>query len=132
LNWRNKTSGGQTIKYPDQWHAAVVPSEESTEARILAVYQIKAGEGASIDAPTRETGGAIRVANWRVTATLEPSQPASLLIERTDGGAALAVDYPAVRVGGTSHKSSESESLLIEQADRIVRRCGDQVPIAAR
>jgi uncharacterized protein DUF4962/heparinase II/III-like protein len=132
LNWRDKKSGGETLKYPDQSHLTVMPKEKSSKARFLAVLQIADKGDRSTDVPTREKGRPIRVADWKITAALDSSQPPFLLIERIDGGAALAVDYPAVSVGGTEYRLSESESLLVEHVDGIVRRCGDEVPEAAR
>jgi len=132
LNWRNKTSGGKTIDYPNQWHATAVPEEKSNTARFLAVFQIKDGGRVSIDAPVPLKDGRIRVGDWWISAALRSSEPASLLIERAGGGATLAVDCPAVSVGESEYELSKSESLLVEDADGIVRRCGDEVPDAAQ
>lgn len=127
LNWRNRTSGGAVIEYPNQWHATVVPAEKGTKARFLAVFQIHASESPQSPAmPVGEPNGAIRVADWRITAALDPSRDASLLIERTDGEAALAVDCPAVSAGGTDYELSRSESLLVEDRGKLVRRCEDE------
>ncbi|NLS98253.1 MAG: DUF4962 domain-containing protein [Planctomycetaceae bacterium] len=132
LNWRDKKDSGKTIKYPNQWHLAVVPNEKSAKARFLAVLQIRPGKATTPEEPRREADGTIRVADWRITAGLDSSRPASLLIDRADGGAALAVDCAAVTVAGTEHKLSGSESLLVEAAEGIVCRCGDELPEAAR
>ncbi len=133
LNWRDKKSGGNTIDYPNQWHLTVMSKKKSKQARFLAVLQVQSSESSpSFEKLNHETDDAIRVADWQITAALDTSQPASLLIERTDGGAALAVDCPAVNMGGTNYKLSESESMLVEDSGKVVRRCGDKLPEAAR
>jgi hypothetical protein len=132
LNWRDKKSGGETLKYPDQSHLTVMPKEKSSKARFLAVLQIGPRDASSFDVPTRKADGSVRVADWQITAALDTSRPASLLIKRIDGDAALAVDCSAVTVGGTEYELSGREAILIEEASAIVRRCGDELPEAAR
>jgi hypothetical protein len=132
INWRNKSSGGRTIEYPNQWHVTAVPVEEASRARFLAIYQIQVGGSTSFDVPTRESEETICVSNWRITAGLKPPQAAMLLVERTDGKAALAVDRPTVTVAGVQHGSSGSESLLVEGTQPIILRCTDEVPDAIR
>jgi len=127
VNWRNRTSGGAVVEYPNQWHATVVPAEKLTKARFLAIFQIHSSASPQSPAtPVDEPNGAIRVAGWRITAALDPSRDASLLIERTDGKAALAVDCPVVSVGGTQYELLPSESLLVEDAGKLVERCLDE------
>ncbi len=133
LNWRDKKSGGETIEYPNQWHLTAVPKEKATKARFLAIFQIQNREHlTSFERMNHEPRDTIQVADWQITVALNSNQPASLLIERTDGTAALAVDSPAVNVGEIELKLSGSESLLVEGSGKIVRRCGDELPEAAR
>lgn len=131
LNWRNKKSGGETIDYPNQWHLTATPPKKSPKARFLTVFQIEENGERSLVAVGREIDS-IHVADWQITAALNPAHPASLLLKRTDGAAALAVDCPAVVVGGTEYKSTGAESMLVEQAGKIIRRCTDELPEAAR
>ena len=111
---------------------APVPKEKSTKARFLAVLQIAASGSESFVVPVREPSGAVRVGNWRITAGLDASEPASLLVERSDGAAGLAVDCASATVSGREYELSGAESGLVEEGGEVVRRCGDEVPVAAR
>ncbi|NQT12487.1 MAG: heparinase II/III-family protein, partial [Planctomycetes bacterium] len=133
VNWRKRTSSGKVIEYANQWHATAAPKVDLKKARFLAIIQIHGGESRrSPAAPVAGPNGAVRVADWRITAQLDPSQDASLLIERTDGKAALSVDQRTAKVGGTEYELSGSESLLVEDAGKLVQRCEDELPEAAR
>ncbi|MBC8877200.1 MAG: DUF4962 domain-containing protein [Planctomycetes bacterium] len=126
VNWRDKTSGGKVIQYPNQWHVTAEPTERLTSARFLAVIQVaNNNEAASLETPIRQADGVIRTSNWQITAALDPTLDASLLIQRADGKAALAVDCPEFTVGDAQYESAEPESVLIEDANGPVRRCQD-------
>jgi len=127
VNWRNKTSGGQVIQYPNQWHATAQPLHSATSTRFLAVIQVgPRDESALFSTPTCGSEGVVRVANWRIAAALDPARPASLQIERADGKAALAVDCRKFTVGGVRYQSTRPESVLIDTATDLVQRCPDQ------
>jgi hypothetical protein len=133
VNWRKRTSGGSVIEYANQWHATAVPEEDLRRTRFLAVLQIHpAGSRQLPSAPATEPSGAFRIADWRITAQLDPAQDASLLVERADGKAALAIDCPALEIAGTRYDLSGSESLLVEDAGKLVERCEDELPQAAK
>ena len=127
VNWRNKTSGGKVNQYPNQWHVTAEPTKRLASARFLAVIQVADNiEAASLERPIRQANGVIRTSNWRITAALDPAQDASLLIQRADGKAALAVDCPKFTVGDTQYESAQPESVLIEDANGPARRCQDE------
>jgi hypothetical protein len=129
VNWRDKSSGGKLLQYADQWHVAAVPNGRSKSARFLAVVRV-APDRQSAGFPTllQESDDTFLAGGWRISATLDPDRPASLLIQRTDGGAALAMDRTALTVDGVPYPSSPGESVLVEDAGQIVLRCGDAPP----
>ncbi len=129
VNWRKKTSGGEVLEYPDQWHVTAAPNERSEAMRFLAIIQVGTDEQAtSFETPKRESDDVIRVADWRIAASMDSASPASLLIERSDGGAALAVDCPEFSVGATHYASSRAESMLVEGEGHRIQRCHDGYP----
>jgi hypothetical protein len=133
VNWRSRTSGGKVIQYPNQWHVTAEPAERQLSTRFLAAIQVTGDvEGSVLGDPVREAENVIRTSNWRITAALAPTRDASLLIERIDGKAALAIDYDEFSVAGTKYESSVSETVLVEDANQLVRRCHDELPQAAR
>jgi len=91
-----------------------------------------AGGGTAFDDPERDQDGGMRVGRWRIQAELDAAKPASMLIERADGQAALAVDKASVVVGSNRYDLPESTSILVEADQKIVKRCGDELPAAAR
>jgi hypothetical protein len=126
VNWRDKTSGGKVIQYPNQWHVTAEPTKSLKSARFLAVIRVAQGNKAnSFDEPIRGADGVIRTSAWRITAALDPARDASLLIERADGQAALAVDCPEFTVAERKYESAGAESVLIEDGSRTTQHCAD-------
>jgi len=90
LNWRNRTSGGKLVEYPDQWHAAVSPAEKVDKMRYLTVIQVLGHDSAKPFASTKIKGDSIvRVGPWSIKAGLDPAAPATLEIRSNDGQAVL-------------------------------------------
>ena len=128
INWRKKTSGGKLIDYPDQWHATVSPRQPARHMRYLAVIQIRpAGEDTPFDEPRGTDDGHVRLGNWYVEAGLSPDEPASLLIRRADGQAALATGVAEVTVAAKEYPLEPGAALLVETKGNIVHRCRDDV-----
>jgi len=133
VNWRKRKQGGKIIKYPNQWHATAVPAQRSAKARFLAVIQVRpTGDASGFEDPVVEDDGWVRVGDWRIQAELNTARDASLLVERADRQAVLAVDKTSVTCGRTHYDLPPGTSLLVEQTGEIVRRCRDELPQAAR
>lgn len=127
VNWREKTSGGEVIQYPDQWHVTAEPADEARTMRYLAVIQLsRRNSSEPIEGPVMDTEGVLRVPGWKIDAELDAAKPASLLIRRNDEQAVLAVDFEDLSSNGVNYKTSASESLLIESG--TVQRCEDERP----
>jgi len=93
VNWRNRTSGGELVEYPDQWHAAVSPAEKVDKMRYLAVIQVL-GLGGTKPFDSAEITGdnVVRVGTWSIKAGLDPAAPAALEIRSNDGEAVLTAN----------------------------------------
>jgi hypothetical protein len=59
LNWRNKTSEGKIIQYPDQWHASVSPEGKVNKMRYLAIIQVLGTNDESPFASSQCSSGAL-------------------------------------------------------------------------
>jgi hypothetical protein len=97
LNWRNRTSGGKLVEYPDQWHAIVSPAKKVDKMRYLAVIQVldrndmKPFLSADLSAEN-----IVRIGLWSIAAGLNPTEPATLEIKSSDGQAILTADHDSV------------------------------------
>jgi hypothetical protein len=129
VNWREKRSRGKVIEYPDQWHAALAPSKPMRALRFLAVLHVLP-EGHVAPDPTARMGdnGHIHTGMWRIDAALDLERDASLLVERLDATAFLAVDRPLFTVGSREYKLAPGTSVLSEGSGSLFRQCHDEVP----
>ncbi|MDO8541334.1 MAG: DUF4962 domain-containing protein [Opitutaceae bacterium] len=114
-NWRGKKTKGGVIQYPNQWHATIEPVGKTARTRFLALMQVRAA-GQSQDFAVAETDGAgrVRLGPWTLQAALNIDAPPSLVIERADGGAALAAGVAGLSAGGRRFTVSPAETILVE------------------
>ncbi|MCX7887931.1 MAG: DUF4962 domain-containing protein, partial [Verrucomicrobiae bacterium] len=91
VNWRDKKSGKQPARYPDQWHATVKPARKTSRMRFLAVIQVERPDGTPLQQAASDAQGRIRIGPWRIEAALDVEREASLAVTREDGGATLKV-----------------------------------------
>ena len=132
-NWRGKTSGGQAIEYPNQWHATATPARKSTKMRFLATIQVSTSDEARAwSVPVEEAGGKIHVGDWQIEGQLDTSKDASLVIQRSDQRAILTADKAVVTTSAHRYELPPATSSLFESADNIVLQCRDELPAAAR
>jgi hypothetical protein len=132
VNWREKSSGGKVIQYPNQWHACVSPTGKTGTMRYLAVIQVADPEKAStLESPEIRGNDTIRTGSWSIAAVLDPAHPAALEIQSLDGKAALAVNKPSVTLASERYKATRPDSsILIEVGSdgEIVRESADEHP----
>lgn len=129
VNWREKRSRGKVVEYSDQWHAALAPLKPMRTMRFLTVVQVLPEDNAAPDpAPRMDDRGHIHTGAWRIDATLDPEGEASLLIERRDEAAFLAVDRPLFTVGSRQYNPGPGTSILSEASGSLYRECHDEVP----
>ena len=115
-NWRDKTSGGKTIQYPNQWHAAVSPAGKTPKMRYLAILQVAGSNDASaIKSPQIRGNDTVEVGSWSITAALDPAEPAALEIHSLDEKAALAVNKPSISLASKRYEARRpNSSVLVE------------------
>jgi len=114
VNWRGKKAAQEVIDYPNQWHATAQPAARCPRMRYLAALQIAAPGELAPPPVERDGRGRLEVGPWRISAEVDATRPASLLIERVDGQAALAADHPPFAVGGRSYECPPAGAVLIE------------------
>lgn len=96
VNWRNRTSGGELVEYPDQWHAAVSPTEKVDKMRYLTVIQVLGlGSTKPFDSAEMTGDNAVRVGTWSIKAGLDPAAPAAIEIRGDDGQVVLTANRDA-------------------------------------
>jgi Domain of unknown function (DUF4962)/Heparinase II/III-like protein len=132
VNWRDKTSRGKVIRYPNQWHATVSPTSKVAKMRYLAVIQVVHPHDANALNPPQTRGrGTIQVGSWSITATLDPGKPAALEIRSLDGKAALAVNKPSITLASRRYETTRPDSSIlveIRPGSGIVRQSADGRP----
>lgn len=127
MNWRDRTSGGEVIQYPNQWHVTAEPACKSRAMRYLAIIQMSPRSNSEpIDKPVMDTEDLLALSNWTIDGELDTAKPAPLLIRRNDDEAVLAVDCPEVSPEGVNYETNASESFLIESG--TAQRCEDERP----
>lgn len=93
VNWRNRTSDGELVEYPNQWHAAVSPVEKVDKMRYLTVIQVLGLDSTKPFDSAEMTGdNIVRVGPWSIEAGLDPAAPAALEIRGDDGQAVLTAN----------------------------------------
>ncbi len=92
-NWRNRKVRGETVAYPDQWHATVTPEKPCAKTRFLAVLQVRLAKDARPYEKAAVAGpGRIQIGPWQIEAALATGQKAALRITGDGGQSILAVD----------------------------------------
>jgi hypothetical protein len=131
-NWRDKTSGGKTIQYPNQWHAAASPASKIEKMRYLAVMQITGSDDTSVlNSPQVSGNDAVQVGPWSIAAVLNPAQPAALEIRSLDEKAALAVNKASIGLASRRYQATRSDSSLLvelQPGGDTVRESADVSP----
>lgn len=93
VNWRNMKRGGESVEYPDQWHAIIDSAEKVQAMRYLAIIQVRPGDsGQAMPAPVRAPDGTVSVNDWIIEAGLDPEKDATLQIRSKSGQPVLTVD----------------------------------------
>ncbi|MCP4261975.1 MAG: DUF4962 domain-containing protein [Planctomycetes bacterium] len=117
LNWRNRTSGGKVIQYPNQWHASVSPEGEVNKMRYLAIIQVLDKNTESQFTSPRVLGNhVVQVGAWSIDAELDPTIPAALEIRSSDQKAALAVNKASITISSQQYETTRQDSsILIEK-----------------
>ena len=117
LNWRNRTSGGKIIQYPNQWHASVSPDGKVNKMRYLAIIQVLGTKDESPFAWPKVIGNnTIYVGSWSIDAELDPNKSATLEIQSHDRKAVLAVNKASINILSEQYKTSRRDSsILIEK-----------------
>lgn len=132
LNWRNRTSGGKTIQYPNQWHASVSPEGKVNKMRYLAIIQVLGTNDESLFALPKVLGNHIvQVGPWSIDAELDPAKSATLEIQSLDRKAALGVNKASVTIASEQYKTTRwDNTILVEKLpDRdIVIESADSGP----
>ena len=132
VNWRNRTSGGTVLDYPDQWHVTAAPKQPVDKTRFLAIIQVAPNGESAPEEPVVTDGNIVRLGEWTIDAELNAARTASLEIKNSDGTIALAVDTTTLTAGSESYELDGATSILVEASDRIVIRAQDELPEAAR
>ena len=97
LNWRERTSGGKLVEYPDQWHAVVSPTRKTAKMRYLVIVQVLGRDDGSSLASSEMLGdNTVRVGAFSIAAGLDPAKPATLEIRSSDQKAVLAANKYSV------------------------------------
>ena len=117
LNWRNKTSRGKSIQYPNQWHASVSPEEKVNKMRYLAIIQVLGTNDESpFDSPKVLGNHTVQVGPWSIDAELDPTKTATLEIQSRDRKAALTVNKASIPIQSEQYKTTRRDSsILIEK-----------------
>lgn len=117
LNWRNRTSGGKTIEYSNQWHASVSPVGKINEMRYLAIIQVLGTNDESPFALPRVLGNhTVQVGPWSIDAELDPAKSATLEIQSSNRKAALSVNKASIIVSSQQYETTRPESsILVER-----------------
>jgi hypothetical protein len=130
VNWRGKKDDKQVIEYPNQWHATVNPQEKSQRMRFLAAIQVRLQtDTAPLEEAKMDKEGRLRVGPWQIRAELNAARDASLLVERSDGQAALAADRPQLMLAGKSYDVPAGGAILLEERGGLVQSCVDELPV---
>ena len=133
LNWRNKTSGGKTVQYPDQWHAAVSPVEKVRKVRYLSILQVLSeNKGNTFATPDILDDHTFRVGSWSIAAELDPNRTAAIEIKSSDQKAVLAANKGSITIGAERYATTRSNTaILVEKLTdcEIVRESTDSCPI---
>ncbi len=97
LNWRERTSGGKLVEYPDQWHAAVSPTRKTAKMRYLVIVQVLGrDDGSSLASSEMLADNTVRVGAFSIAAGLDPAKPATLEIKSSDQEAVLSANEYSV------------------------------------
>jgi hypothetical protein len=117
LNWRNRTSGGKIIQYPNQWHASVSPEEKVNKMRYLAIIQVLGtNDETPLTSPRALGNHTIQVGPWSIEAELDPTKTATLVIQSSDRKAALAVNKASITISSQQFKTTRQDSsILVEK-----------------
>jgi len=117
LNWRNRTSGGKIIQYPNQWHASVSPERKVNKMRYLTIIQVVDTKDESQFSLPKVLGNqAVQVGTWSIEAELDPGKSATLEIHSSDGKAALAVNRASISISSKQYKTTRPDSsILVEK-----------------
>jgi hypothetical protein len=99
LNWRNRTSGGKLVDYPNQWHATVRPVRKVNRMRYLAIVQVIGRDDTEpFDTSELTDDNTIWVGPWSIVARLDTAGPASLEIKSSNGQAVLTANGDSVNM----------------------------------
>ncbi len=115
--------------YPDQWHfTAKVENQQAV--RVLAIIQPGNIEDDFSEMTT--DGGSYIIGNWRITASLDPAQPAALRIENTRNGSLLDMGSARTIISeaGETYRRAYSSSTVIVDGNTI--ELIDQIPMGSR
>ena len=117
LNWRNRTSGGKIIQYPNQWHASVSPEGKVNKMRYLAIIQVQGTKDESPFTSPRELDNqAVHMRPWSIEAELDPTKTATLEIQNLNRKAALAVNKASITISSKQYKTTRrNSSILVEK-----------------
>ena len=133
LNWRQRTSGGKVIQYPDQWHTVISPTQKVRTMRYLAIIQIlDKNDERPFALSEMYDNHTVRVGSWSMTAELDPSRAAAMEIQSSDQKTALAVNKRSITVANERYTATQpNSSLLVEKlpGSEIVRESADSNPV---
>jgi hypothetical protein len=125
VNWGGKSYFGKAVEsFPARWHGSA-RTEPTTSARFLSIISV----GGNPLSAKRLSDGNCRVGQWKISASMDIADPASLVVSNARKKVALAVDTHQIDLLGSTYRSSNS-TILIE-AGRS-RRSRDKLPSAAR
>jgi hypothetical protein len=117
LNWRNRTSGGKIIQYPNQWHASVSPEGKVNKMRYLVIIQVLGTKDeSSFNSPKVLSDHTVQVGLWSIEVELDPSKSATLEIHSSDRKAALAVNKASINISSEKYETTRrNSSILVEK-----------------
>lgn len=116
-------------QYPNQWHMTAA-FEKSPANRILTVIQIQP-DGTSARKLSRN-GNLFRIGSWEITAELDATKPADLLIRNSKNKAVFSFGEQNLQIEGTDYQREKGSSLLYDMIDgeQVVHEMTDHEPQA--
>lgn len=112
---------------PNQWHMTAA-FEKAPANRILTIIRIQP-DGTTAKKLTRKDNH-FRVGTWDITAELDTTKPAELLIRNSKNGTVFSFGNQDLQIEGTDYKRVKGTSLLYDVIDgeRLVHEVSDREP----
>lgn len=119
------------IKYVNHWHGSTQTSKQQKQ-RFLAIIQVTPN-GTSFPEPLIEGEGRININGWEISAQLDASKPAMLVLKKEKTGA-ISYGVDKLKFGGKTYQHQiPGSTLLIEirKGQTVVKEDIDKLPDAA-